>query len=141
MNALAIAGRAAFSLVVCLVAAALAASFVISFFDDGDGAGWITWLSYAVWIVSGALAGLFAYDVAGGWTLRPEKGKGWIDSPGAQRTGTIILVTDTVLLAAFGPFMSWSTSGALMIVFVLAIFGALVIARTVGMPARHHSDT
>jgi hypothetical protein len=143
VNAIATAATAAMSLVMSLLLCGLAGGFVLSLFDSG--AGWGAWAAYAIWLLVGVVAGLFAFDSAGGLALRAGPGipQSWIERAGARRVGTIILATDAVLigsamlLVSLGPVETFQRR---VIACLLATLGTLAFARTVGMAASGSAD-
>lgn len=57
-------------------------------------------LPYAIWLVLGAFAGLFAYVMAGGWSAPvADEGTLWSDSPGAKRIGRWVIAVSTAVVA------------------------------------------
>jgi hypothetical protein len=141
VNPVATAATAAMSLVMSLLLCGLAGGFVLSFFDNGTG--WGAWAAYALWILVGIVAGLFAFDSAGALMLRPGKRRSWIALSGARRVGTIILATDAVLIGSALLLVSLGGLGTFqlrVIACLLATLGALAFARTVGMAAPASAD-
>ena len=100
-------------------------------------------LFYAVWLVAGVFAGLFAFDSAGSWATGKEEGD-WSETDGAGRIGTIVLLTGgtviALLVAALYRFY-WGSGGGSGIhvpdsashslTFFIAAVGGLLLGRYV----------
>lgn len=106
-------------------------------------------LPYAIWLVLGIFAGLFAYNAAGAWASpKAEAAAGagdvdWSARPGARR----IVAASALILAALAVLfwkLYWSRnvageyfvpdSAPHSILFFLAVFGGMLVARAALMP-------
>ncbi len=139
--------RAAVVMIGWLIVADIAGVVVCTVFDILP----LRWVSvplfYAVWLVAGAFAGLFAFDMAGSWAS-PGGGDGdWSAGAGAGRLGTIVLLTGAAVIAALVAALYrfyWGSGGgsgiyvpdskSYSLTFFIAALGGLAVGRFT-MPA------
>jgi hypothetical protein len=111
-------------------------------------------LPYAIWLVLGIFTGLIAYNAAGAWASTKAEGEAegadldWSARPGARRIGSRIVAAGALILAALAAlfwYLYWSRnvageyfvpdSAPHSILFFLAVFGGMLVARTALMPS------
>lgn len=129
----------------CLAAADIAGVLACTLFDVLPLRAASPALAYVIWFVFGAFCGLFAYNWAGAWSS-PKGGTGdWSARPGAGWIGTRVLVTGAIVVAALaGLFYAtiWRGGGGDYVpdsephslVFLVAVLGAMAVARFALMP-------
>ena len=107
-------------------------------------------LSYVVWFVFGVFVGLLSFTMAGAWSSRPAgEGTDWTGLPSAKQTGTIVLVAQIALVLALCWLFDWlywsqdvageyyvPDSMVHSLIYVVAVVGAIVLARFALMPTR-----
>ncbi len=131
----------------CLVAADIAGLLVCTVFDVLPLRAASPALAYVIWFVFGAFCGLFAYNFAGAWSSPKGQAGDWSTRPGARRIGTGVLVIGACLiigLAALFYATIWRLGGdgeyyvpdsePHSLVFLVAVLGAMVVARFALMP-------
>ena len=110
-------------------------------------------LPYAIWLVLGIFAGLFAYNAAGAWASPKAEAAAatadldWSARPGARRIGSQVVAASALILAALAVFfwkLYWSRnvageyfvpdSAPHSILFFLSVLGGMLVARAVLMP-------
>lgn len=106
--------------------------------------------AYVVWFVFGVFVGLLSFNLAGAWSSRPAaEGADWTGLPSARQTGTIVLVAQVALVLALCWLFNWlywsrdvageyyvPDSMVHSLIYVVAVAGAIVLARFMLMPTR-----
>ena len=146
-------GRTSFKvavfLLLCLVVADVIGVAVSTLIDVAPLRHKSSLLPYAIWLVLGIFTGLFAYNAAGAWASTGAEGAAatadpdWSARPGARRIGSRIVAAGALILAALAVLfwnLYWSRgvigeyfvpdSAPHSILFFLAVFGGMLLART-----------
>lgn len=146
--------KAALILLVFLVVADVIGVVVCTLIDVAPLRHKSSLLPYAIWLVLGIFTGLFAYNAAGAWASTGAEGVAaaadldWSARPGARRIGSRIVAAAALILAALAALfwkLYWSQgvageyfvpdSAPHSILFFLAVFGGMLVARTALMPS------
>lgn len=98
--------KVAVSLLGWLIVADIAGVIICLLFDVAPLRRDSAALPYAIWLVLGIFAGMFAYNMAGAWEAPETKGNWW-EQPGAARIGSRVLWMSVALLAGLGAFFHW----------------------------------
>ena len=146
--------KAALILLVFLVVADIIGVVVCTLIDVAPLRHKSSLLPYAIWLVLGIFTGLFAYNAAGAWASTKPEGAAatadldWSARPGARRIGSRIVAAAALILTALAALfwkLYWSRnvageyfvpdSAPHSILFFLAVFGGMLLARTALMPS------
>lgn len=146
--------KAALILLVFLVVADVIGVVVCTLIDVAPLRHKSSLLPYAIWLVLGIFTGLIAYNAAGAWASARTEGEAatadldWSARPGARRIGSRIVAASALILAALAALfwkLYWSRgvageyfvpdSAPHSILFFLAVFGGMLLARTALMPS------